>query len=205
MNQATSPVQDTADSTGLPSLALRLKTETAAEHERMHVLMGKADIFSNLENYKQFTLSQYYFQLEVEHLFEKDQVESHIPDLDIRGRSEQAKLDLADLNVQPQGQALVSQTVEFPAALGWIYVSEGSTLGAAFLFKQAQQHLGLSAENGARNLAAYPEGRAKVWKRFVQALDEAQLSTAQQDQVVQGALDAFGYFGELLINLDQLK
>jgi len=137
--------------------------------------------------------------------FEKDQVASHIPDLDIRGRSEQAKLDLADLNVQPQGLALVSQAVEFPAALGWIYVSEGSTLGAAFLFKEAQKQLGLSAEHGARNLAAYPEGRAKVWKRFVQALDEAQLSTEDQDKVVQGALDAFNYFGEALINLDQLK
>lgn len=205
MNQATSPVTNTEPSLSLPSLALRLKTETAAEHERMHQLMGAADIFSTLEKYTQFTLSQYYFQLEIEHLFEKDLVAAHIPDLDIRGRSEQAKLDLKDLNLQPLGQALVSQDVQFPAAWGWIYVSEGSTLGAAFLFKQAQQHLGLSAENGARNLAAYPEGRAKVWKRFVQALDDAQLSTVEQDQVVQGALDAFGYFGELLTRLDQLK
>lgn len=205
MNQAISPVADSQDGAALSSLALRLKTETAAEHERMHQLMGQADVFSSREKYSQFTLSQYYFQLEIEHLFEKDQVADHIPDLDIRGRSEQAKLDLQDLGVQAQGQALVSEQVTFPAALGWIYVSEGSTLGAAFLFKEAQKHLGLSAENGARNLAAYPEGRAKVWKRFVQALDEAQFNKEQQDQVVQGALDAFNYFGELLINVDQLK
>ncbi len=187
------------------SLAMRLKLQTADEHERMHTLMAKADVFSNLEKYALFTLSQYYFQLEIEYLFQQDQVALHITDLDIRGRSGQALLDLQDLGIQPQGQTLESLNVTFPAALGWIYVSEGSTLGAAFLFKQAQQRLGLSAENGARNLAAYPEGRAKVWKRFVQALDQAQLSPSQKDEVIQGALDAFNYFGHALINLEQLK
>lgn len=187
------------------SLAMRLKLQTADEHERMHALMAKADVFSSVEKYALFTLSQYYFQLEIEHLFQQDQVALHITDLDIRGRSAQALLDLQDLGIHPQGQTLESLNVTFPAALGWIYVSEGSTLGAAFLFKQAQQRLGLSAENGARNLAAYPEGRAKVWKRFVQALDQAELSPSQKDEVIQGALDAFKYFGHALINLDQLK
>ncbi|KQW88246.1 heme oxygenase [Acinetobacter sp. Root1280] len=187
------------------SLAMRLKLQTADEHERMHTLMAKVDVFSSLEKYALFTLSQYYFQLEIEHLFQLDQVALHITDLDIRGRSAQALLDLQDLAIQPQGQTLESLNVTFPAALGWIYVSEGSTLGAAFLFKQAQQRLGLSAENGARNLAAYPEGRAKVWRRFVQALDQAELSPSQKDEVIQGALDAFNYFGNALINLEQLK
>jgi len=42
------------------------------------------------------------------------------------------------LGIQPAGQTLQSAEVKLPEALGWIYVSEGSTLGAAFLFKQAQ-------------------------------------------------------------------
>lgn len=117
MNQAINAEQEPKPMSQ-NSLALRLKTETAASHERMHQLMDQAKVFDTLENYKQFTLSQYYFQLEVEHLFEKDHVAALIPDLDIRGRSEQAKLDLADLNVQPQGfslygQNLVSQNVIF--------------------------------------------------------------------------------------------
>lgn len=189
----------------LAGLALRLKTETAAEHERMHQLMNVADVFSSQQKYAQFTLSQYYFQKEIEHLFELDGVADLIPDLDIRGRSAQALLDLNDLDVQPAGMTLSSQNASLPEALGWIYVSEGSTLGAAFLFKQAQKSLGYTAEFAARNLAAYPEGRAVVWKRFVQALDQADFSTAEKDQVVQGALDAFAYFGQALIELDQLK
>lgn len=187
------------------SLSLRLKQETAAEHERMHQLMSQANVFSSKEKYAQFTLSQYYFQREIEHLFEKEGVAGLIPDLDIRGRSKQALADLNDLGIQPNEQQLQSENVQLPEALGWIYVSEGSTLGAAFLFKEAQKHLGFSETFAARNLAAYPEGRAKVWKRFVQALDETGFDQTQQDRVVQGALDAFGYFGQALDQLDELK
>ncbi|MFX5057469.1 biliverdin-producing heme oxygenase, partial [Acinetobacter baumannii] len=97
---------------------------------------------------------QYYFQREIEHLFEKEGVAGLIPDLDIRGRSKQALADLNDLGIQPNGQQLQSENVQLPEALGWIYVSEGSTLGAAFLFKEAQKHLGFSETFAARNLAA---------------------------------------------------
>lgn len=186
------------------ALSLRLKTETASEHERMHQLMEKADVFASKEKYAQFTLSQYYFQKEIKALFQNENMTAIIPDLDIRGRSDAALLDLKDLNIIPkQTQAL--QKIAFPQALGWIYVSEGSTLGAAFLFKEAQKRLGFDAEFGARNLAAYPEGRMKVWKRFTQALDEAGFTEQQKDQVVQGALDGFAYFGEHLAHLEQLQ
>nr|WP_174505561.1 biliverdin-producing heme oxygenase [Acinetobacter sp. Marseille-Q1620] len=187
------------------SLSQRLKKETASEHERMHQLMASADVFSSREKYVQFTLLQYYFQQEIEHLFEREGIAELIPDLGIRGRSQQALLDLKDFGIHPQGKTLNTEHVPLPEALGWIYVSEGSTLGAAFLFKEAQKNLDLSAEFGARNLAAYPEGRAVVWKRFVQALDEANFDSAKQDRVVQGALDAFAYFGEALTYLNQLK
>jgi heme oxygenase len=187
----------------LPTLSQRLKNETGAEHERMHKLMEKAEVFSSKEKYAQFTLSQYYFQKEVEKLFEQDEVVRAVPDLEVRGRSDAALADLVDLNLKPQRQKALEQ-IGFPQALGWIYVSEGSTLGAAFLFKEAQKHLGFDAEFGARNLAAYPEGRMKVWKRFTQALDSG-FEPAQQDLIIEGALDAFAYFGELLSNLDTLR
>lgn len=122
--------------------------------------------------------------------------------MDIRGRSQAALLDLYDLKLKPEVQELLTENVGFSEALGWIYVSEGSTLGAAFLFKQAQQLLGLTAEFGARNLAAYPEGRARLWKHFITELDTAQLSESEQDQVILGAKQAFDYFGSLLKNID---
>ena len=161
------------EKTILESLMARLKQATSSEHDRMETLMQQSGAFESKENYAQFTLSQYYFQKDVEHLYLDPKVQQLIPDLDVRGRSEAAFQDLKDLGVQPQQQIIATETVGFPESLGWIYVSEGSTLGAAFLFKEAQARFGFNAEFAARNLAAYPEGRAVVWKRFKQTLDEA--------------------------------
>jgi heme oxygenase len=186
------------------TLSVRLKTETASEHQRMHQLMAQAEVFSSAQRYAQFTLSQYYFQLEIEQLFEHVDLAAVIPDLDIRGRAAAALADLQDLAIQPQGRARAADQLSLPQALGWLYVSEGSTLGAAVLFKQAQQHLGYDQNFAARNLAAYPEGRATVWKRFVVALDQAALDLEEQNLVIAGALQAYAYFGQLLSELAQL-
>jgi heme oxygenase len=189
----------------LPTLSERLKKGTASEHDRMEVLMEKAAVFANKHNYAQHTLSQYYFQKDVEHLYHHPEVQKLIPDLDIRGRSQAALQDLADLGLEPQCSDIATEKVGYPEALGWIYVSEGSTLGAAFLFKEAQSKLGLSAEFGARNLAAYPEGRMRVWKRLKVALDEANFSPEEQDKVITGAMQGFARFGDLLESLEDLK
>lgn len=194
-----------ADSFTTDQLSQRLRTETASEHERMHQLMAKADVFSNQQRYAKFTLAQYYFQQDVEYLFKYPELTELVPDIEVRGRSQAALQDLEDLGLEPQQDEIATQNVGLPQALGWLYVSEGSTLGAAFLFKEAQKSLGLSAEFGARNLAAYPEGRAKVWKRFVQALDDAKFSKQQQDQVIEGAMAGFARFGRLLEQLENLK
>ena len=198
MNAATDKVMET-------SLMQRLKQETAFLHDRMEELMAQAEVFENKDNYRQFTLSQYYFQKDVEHLYEDSQVQQLIPDLDVRGRSEAALHDLADLGMKPALNTIATESVQYPQSLGWIYVSEGSTLGAAFLFKAAQEKFGYSADFAARNLAAYPEGRAIVWKRFKQTLDDANFSQQEQQLIIEGAMQGFHRFGELLSQLKELK
>ena len=44
-----------------------------------------------------------------------------------------------------------------------------------------------------------------VWKRFKQAMDDANFSQEQQDQVIEGAMQGFSRFGQLLADLEQLK
>jgi heme oxygenase (biliverdin-IX-beta and delta-forming) len=191
----------------LKTLAENLKQTTAQEHERMELLMGKAEVFANKDNYIQFTLSQYYFQLIIEHLFTYPEVKNVVKDLDQRGRSKAVLDDLADFCVKPQVANIVETipTITPLEALGWIYVSEGSTLGAAFLFKLAQSEFGFSAEYGARNLAAYPDGRMIVWRRFKEALNEQNYSDSEQQEVIKGAMDGFKYYGELLESLKTLR
>ncbi|MFT4190929.1 MAG: biliverdin-producing heme oxygenase [Comamonas sp.] len=187
------------------SLSQRLKHETADQHERMHQLMARGAPFSSREAYARFVAAQYLFQRDVEHFFADPAIQAAVADLHVRGREAAALADLADLGVPaPQGE-VASAGVAMPEALGWLYVSEGSTLGAAFLFKEAQAKLGLSAEFGARNLAAYPEGRAIVWRRFVASLDSAAIGQDQHDAVIAGANAAFNRFGELLVQHFQLS
>ncbi|WP_144635594.1 biliverdin-producing heme oxygenase [Bordetella genomosp. 13] len=181
------------------TLSQRLKIETAAQHERMHRLMERAAPFASREAYAGFVAAQYLFQRDVEHLFHDAGLRAAVPDLAVRGREAAALDDLRDLGAPPPREdAVASRNVTMPEGLGWLYVSEGSTLGAAFLFKEVQAKLGLSAEFGARNLAAYPEGRAVVWRRFVQALDSDEIGVDTHDAVIAGAHAAFDRFGQLL-------
>ncbi|MEN4922944.1 biliverdin-producing heme oxygenase [Achromobacter spanius] len=188
----------TTDILERPSLSQRLKHETADQHERMHRLMERGAPFASRESYARFVAAQYLFQRDVEHLFQNDAVKQAVPDLEARGREDASLADLRDLGAPMPDGDIASAGVRMPEALGWLYVSEGSTLGAAFLFKQAQADLGLSAEFGARNLAAYPEGRAVVWRRFVASLDSDNLSPETHDAVIAGANAAYDRFGELL-------
>ena len=185
-------------STAPALLSARLKNETATLHEQMHALMEQAQPFASRAQYVRFVAAQYHFQRDVEHLFEDQAIQAAVPDLQVRGREAAALADLADLDAAPGDAAIATGKVAMPAALGWLYVSEGSTLGAAFLLKEVKDKLGLSETFGARNLAAYPEGRAVVWRRFVSFLDAPGLSAQEQDAVVAGARAAFERFGVLL-------
>ncbi|MEN1726647.1 biliverdin-producing heme oxygenase PigA, partial [Pseudomonas aeruginosa] len=82
-------------------------------------------------------------------------------------------------------------------ALGWLFVSEGSKLGAAFLFKKAAA-LELDENFGARHLAEPEGGRAQGWKSFVAILDGIELNEEEERLAAKGASDAFNRFGDLL-------
>ena len=179
-------------------LSQRLRQDTARQHERMHALMARADPFANREAYARFVGVQYLFQRDLEPMQGEPAMQATVPGLPARARAEAARADLQDLGVaEPEAPPPFARP-GMPQALGWLYVSEGSTLGAAFLLKEVQQKLGLDATFGARHLAAHPEGRAVAWKRFITALDAADLSPAGQDAVVAGAHAAFARF-ELLL------
>lgn len=184
------------------TLSSRLKARTAPVHERMHVLMETLDPFASRERYARFMQAQLAFQKAVEARSNTPAVRAIVPDADARSRIAQTQEDLNDLrDAGPShdasdafAQAAASPPGGVYAGLGWLYVSEGSTLGAAFLFKTAQAQLGLSESFGARSLAAAPAGRMTAWRGFTHALDSASLTEAQQEDVVAGAMAAFDCF-----------
>ncbi len=68
--------------------------------------------------------------------------------------------------------------------VGALYVVEGSTLGGQMIAKCLGQHLGLSADAGARFYSGYGAATASMWRGFIDfaesiAADTAQVTAAQ--------------------------
>lgn len=88
--------------------------------------------------------------------------------------------------------------------MGWLYCAEGSNVGAAFLFKDAQNNLGYNAEHGARHLGPHADGRGKHWRRFADQLNSLDISNSEREQALQGALTAFAFYKKLLREIFEL-
>jgi heme oxygenase len=173
----------------------RLKRETHAQHERLDTGIAGRDPFATRERYAAFVEVQYRFYAAIEPLYRDPALGELLPGLRGRSRLGAARLDLADLGrAVPRVEPLALGRRE---ALGWLYVSEGSTLGAAFLLK-AVEAIGLGEDCGARHLAAAPEGRGRHWRDFKEALNSVMLTPAEDDQVVSGARAAFTHVHALV-------
>ncbi len=177
------------------SRALRLKAATHAAHEQLDNSIMSKEPFSDQERYGQFLQVQYLFHRDIAALYDDPTLDELLPDLNGRRRVELIRQDLADLQLPlpaEDGAPVFTSGVrpDLPTALGWLYVAEGSNLGAAILLKEAAK-LGYSADSGARHLAGAPEGRGLHWRTFTAALDAVQLSDDEESHVVASAEIAF--------------
>ncbi|WP_460148850.1 biliverdin-producing heme oxygenase [Pseudomonas sp. S3_E10] len=182
-----------------PSLrSQRLNQITNEPHTKLDALVKAHGPFETQANFARFVVAQYLFQSELVGLYNDAELIKIVPDLAARCRADAAKLDLADLDTEvPAPVAGALKNPSKAQALGWLFVSEGSKLGAAFLIKRAVG-LGLSETFGARHLGEPAGGRAEGWKSFTRTLDALQLSAEEEAAVEQGAVDAFVRFTVLL-------
>jgi heme oxygenase (biliverdin-IX-beta and delta-forming) len=172
--------------------AQRLRAETHALHEQLDSGIVQQRPFESVQRYAAFLRGQLAFQQEIEPIYQDARLNALFPGLASRSRLALTATDLDDLGESVTQAARAENTRGLGESLGWLYVSEGSTLGAAFLLKEVQK-LGLSEDNGARHLAAHPEGRGLHWRRFVEGLNAADLGAADEAGVVEGARSAFAH------------
>lgn len=177
------------------SRAKRLKALTNTTHDRLDKSIMAGDPFRDIENYAKFLSVQYLFHRDIDALYDSPKLDSLLPDLKGRRRFDLIKSDMSDIAAQlpmPDRAAYFTggHPLDIPGALGWLYVAEGSNLGAAFLLKFAA-NLGLDATKGARHLAPADEGRGLHWRTFTAALDDIALTPDEEARVVAGAETAF--------------
>jgi len=184
-------IQAAAPALAAETRSQRLKRATRDLHEALDARMAGADLFSTRERYALFLAIQRRFHRDIEALYRNEALIRLAPDLLERRKLDVIDQDFADIGSSPPAdEARPLDPSDLPAALGWLYVAEGSSLGAAFLLKEAQK-IGLSEEFGARHLAAHPEGRGLNWRRFTQALDAAEIEPEDEARAEASAVAAF--------------
>ncbi len=176
------------------SRARRLKAATYAVHDTLDQRIMAAEPFRDRDRYGRFLQMQYRFHRDIDALYRHPALDAVLPDLAGRRRLDAITQDLDDLALpipdDGEAPAFESGPIDLPTAFGWLYVAEGSNLGAAFLYKAAAA-LGLDASHGARHLAGHPDGRAQHWREFTSALDTLDLSEEEDARVIAGARAAF--------------
>lgn len=178
--------------------ALYLKENTRASHDSVDHLVMSVQPFANRENYIGFLHLQSVFHKIVDDIYKDPKLNEKIPDLASLARYDTVLLDLADLGSQAKTWATALPKPTGAEALGWLYCAEGSNVGAAFLYKDAQNHLDMNAEFGARHLAPHADGRGKHWREFVEYLNQLELSPLDREEALMGALNAFAFYKVLL-------
>lgn len=186
-------------------LSHSLKEGTGPAHERLDSAIMDCEPFSSRDRYMLFLKAQHAFHRDIHSLYDREAVSARLPGFAGCDRLERIEQDMIDLGeTVPHYEAgplfASGARIDVPSALGWIYVAQGSNLGAAFLLKHAQE-LGLSETFGARHLAAAPEGRGLHWRRFTAALDAPEISEEEIEKAISGANAAFDRFYGLVVAL----
>ena len=185
----------TLSATPNPSLprSARLKADTSATHDVLDKRIMASAPFDNQQNYARFLQAQYAFLRDVDALYDHAGLAALLPDLEQRRRYASIAADLRDLDTALPADSATppfDAKLDLATALGWLYVSEGSKLGAAVLYKLAGK-IGLDEHFGARHLAGHPDGRARHWRDFTAVLDSAPLDMEGEARLIDGARAAF--------------
>ncbi|AUH52765.1 biliverdin-producing heme oxygenase [Chromobacterium sp. ATCC 53434] len=169
-----------------------LKARTHETHDQLDQRIMANQPFASRDNYARFLDAQYRFLRDADALYDNPELAKLFSDLAERRRYLSIAADMGDLG-RPLPQldaAPVSASLDVASAMGWLYVVEGSKLGAAILYKLAGK-LDLDENFGARHLAGHPDGRARHWRTFTSALDGLQLDDEAEARVTAGAVAAF--------------
>ncbi|NHF74458.1 biliverdin-producing heme oxygenase [Paracoccus xiamenensis] len=177
-----------------------LRQETRTAHKGVDDAIMESGALDSPQNYMCFVRFQHQLMLDLEPLYRRADLQQIIPDLPQRSRLAAVESDAAYLEIDlPESYAnsLDLSGISIPEALGWLYVSEGSNLGAAFLAKAVLAHE-MTGDAGAAHLAAPPVGRAAHWRGFTTALNAVKQSTDEERSTIDGARNAFAHVRVLI-------
>jgi heme oxygenase (biliverdin-IX-beta and delta-forming) len=179
----------------------RLKQETLPLHQQLEKwLVHRIKSMQSIDQYTSLLQSFYGFYQPLERNM-LPLVESVIPDLAERRKSELLQQDIDTL--QP-GQTNIPLSTRLPiitntaAALGAMYVFEGSTLGGSIIAKMVKGKIDRLPGNALQFFQGYGPQTMEKWERFKQYTNEFITTEDQRTALIKGANDTFSLFYQWL-------
>jgi len=117
-----------------------------------------------------------------------------LPDISVRSKLPLLEADLQALGVNGDSLDRLPVCQELPActdlaaALGCLYVLEGSTLGGQLISRHLKRFFNLDAENGAAFFTGYGEHTGAMWQTFRELLMAAEVD---EDALIHAACETF--------------
>ncbi len=187
------------DATQAIDIISQMRTATLPAHEKLDNLIMASDPFSDRESYSRLLIMQYCLQRDLEPLYHDASLKELLPDLESRSRLHLVEQDMADLGLtlpQSEEDTPALPLPDLASNVGWLFVLEGSRLGAASLFRRASA-FGLSDCFGARHLAGPAEGPGTAWRIFAQTISTQPFNDEEKARATVGALAAFDHAAAL--------
>jgi heme oxygenase len=176
----------------------QLKKETLTAHQQLEkLLVYRIRSINSVEKYIALLKIFYGFYQPLEGLMEPLIHKEIIPDYDERRKSAALLEDIRHLLQEDTRVILCPQPPAITntgAALGALYVLEGSTLGGAIIAKMIRTKIsGLPGES-LRFFTSYGEQTTEKWAAFRQALNAWATTQQQKEAIIFGANETFQQF-----------
>jgi len=198
LGMAEAPIEATGQvlRTATPAASLRhtLRAATSDAHARVDAAFSRLDLACPAD-YRRFLAAQAGALLPLEAALDRAGAEAVLPDWPARRRSAALLEDLRRLG-QPPGRPLPVIGDGPGWVLGALYVLEGSRLGGQVLRRRVLAGPD-PACRAATSYLSHGIGR-HPWPDFVHALDTSPYGLADPASVVDGALDAFLLFEQVV-------
>lgn len=148
----------------------------------------------SVADYSGYLLASYQFHGAVENIFRP--YATSIPLSDERIKTPAIKQDLVKLQVAPVDPQKNGEA-SFAKALGYLYVSEGSMLGAQIIYKSLLKIPHISELDAFQFLTLYNKRTGVLWSSLVQMLEKTGSDTETEKIIVDSATEAFLLFREI--------
>ncbi len=183
------------------SIAERLRRETRAEHDAAEQSLDLFGQTSTWQGYVALVRKLYgFFQPMEERLHQEFGTTWNELNLIPRRKVPWLEQDLRWLGIAPESFLSIprcTHCLEFDTesdVAGYLYVTEGATLGGKFILKHVESSLGIHATHGGVYFNSYGEETGPMWRALRDALEWYVAGGGDPDEVVKSAKQTFHCF-----------